>query len=305
MDSPIAPPTKNSGLAIWSLVLGILGLVFLIFCIGPLFAIPAVICGHIAYSRIKRSGGALAGDGLALAGLITGYITIALGIVVIPFLAAIAIPNFVKARDTAQKNQCINNLRIIDGAKQQWALEHGKSAEDTPTAADLDPYIPGGFAHLHCPREGEYTIGQVNEAPTCSIPSHVLPYHQSSVPSNPRLSNPRVIQRPLGPRISRFRNTNSIEFSYPSNDQTVNLHFREAFQKAQCTVNLRQIESAKRIWAMQKQKQTGDVPTADDITPYLPGHQLPVCPGGGTYEIGAIGETPTCSIAEHQLPKSP
>src|SRR6266550_1409266 len=103
---PPVPSVKNSSLAIWSLVLGILGLLFLLFCIGPLFAIPAVICGHIAHGRIKRSAGALEGQGMALAGLITGYVTIGLAVFFIPFMAAIAIPNFVKARDTAQKNTC-------------------------------------------------------------------------------------------------------------------------------------------------------------------------------------------------------
>jgi competence protein ComGC len=177
MDTPpsSAPEAKNSGLAIWSLVLGILGLVLLLFCVGPLFAIPAVICGHIAYGRIKRSGGALSGQGLALAGLITGYVTIGLAIIVIPMMAAIAIPNFVKARDTAQKNQCINNLRIIDGAKQQWALENNKTADAIPTAQDLDKYIPKGFNSLHCAKDGTYTINKVGEAPTCSVPEHHLP----------------------------------------------------------------------------------------------------------------------------------
>jgi competence protein ComGC len=172
---PPVPSVKNSGLAIWSLVLGILGLVSLLVCIGPLFAIPAVICGHVAHGRIKRSGGALAGDGMAIAGLIIGYISIALAVVIIPMLAAIAIPNFVKARDVAQKNTCINNLRIIDGAKQQWALENNKTNNETPTAQDLDKYLPSGFASLHCPKGGTYSINKVDEPPTCSIPTHQLP----------------------------------------------------------------------------------------------------------------------------------
>lgn len=176
MDAPTTtPPIKNSGLAICSLVLGILGLLSLLLCLGPIFALPAVICGHIASGRIKRSNGMLAGQGMALAGLITGYITIALAVVMIPMMAAIAIPNFVKARDTAQKNQCINNLRVIDGAKNQWALENNKTAEDTPTAQDLDKYIPKGFNSLHCAKGGTYTIGKAGEPPTCSIPEHKLP----------------------------------------------------------------------------------------------------------------------------------
>jgi hypothetical protein len=166
-----APQPKNSGLAISSLVLGIIGLVLLLICIGPLFAIPAVICGHMAYSRINRSGGALAGQGMALAGLITGYLSIGLSVLLIPMMLAIAIPNFVKARDTAQANTCINHLRQIDGAKQQWALEKGKQATDVPTWDDLKPYL-GTIPH--CPAGGTYTIGIVSNAPTCSIPGHAL-----------------------------------------------------------------------------------------------------------------------------------
>ena len=158
---------KNCGLAIWSLVLGILGLT----CFWLLTAIPAVICGHLAYSRIRRSAGALSGEGLALGGLITGYIGIALSIFLIPLMAAIAIPNFVKARATAQMNACISNLRQIDGAKQMWALEHKKVEADKPTDQDLAPYLK---MQLTCPAGGVYTLNAIGEKPTCSIPSHQL-----------------------------------------------------------------------------------------------------------------------------------
>ena len=175
------PPTpdgvtqpKNSALAIWSLVLGIIGLLFLLVCISPLFAIPGVICGHLAYSHIKRSGGVLTGEGLALAGLITGYISIAISIFLIPMMLAIAIPNFVRARETAQTNACINNLRMIDAAKQQWALENGKGPGDVPTMQDLEPYLKNGVFPT-CPAGGTYTIGAVSNAPTCSVPGHQLP----------------------------------------------------------------------------------------------------------------------------------
>ncbi len=56
-------------------------------------------------------------------------------------LAAIAIPNFVKARATAQQNACINNLRQLDAVKQQWALEKNKTATDVPTQEDLMPFL--------------------------------------------------------------------------------------------------------------------------------------------------------------------
>jgi hypothetical protein len=162
------------GWAIGSLVLGILGLVPLLVCIGPVFAIPGVICGHMAYSRIERSRGTLAGQGMALAGLITGYVSIGLSFFLLPMMLAIAIPNFVKARETSQMNACINNLRQIDIAKNEWALENGKKPGDVPTAQDLKPYFKNGVFPA-CPVGGTYTIGAVGNAPTCSIPGHELP----------------------------------------------------------------------------------------------------------------------------------
>jgi hypothetical protein len=79
----------------------------------------------------------------------------------------------VKARSTAQGNGCINNLRQIDGAKEQWALENKKKTGDTVTEADVAQYIRNGFPV--CPQGGHYTIGSVGENPRCSIPGHSLP----------------------------------------------------------------------------------------------------------------------------------
>jgi competence protein ComGC len=168
-----ANPMKTSRLAVTSLVLGILSLVLLLVCVGSLFAIPAVICGHMAHSRIKCSAGALSGSGMAVSGLITGYVSIALSVFLIPMMMAIAIPNFVKARDTAQKNVCINQLRQIAAAKEQWALEQKKERGDTPTQVDLKTYLPKGLPT--CLKGGTYTIGPVQENPTCTIPDHELP----------------------------------------------------------------------------------------------------------------------------------
>jgi len=175
------PQPKTSTLAIWSLVLGLLGFLLLLVCIGPLIAIPGVICGHMAYSRIARSSGALAGQGLALAGLITSYVTIGLSLFWVPMMMAIAIPNFVKARGTAQANVCINNLRQIDAAANEFALEHGKTnGEAINFPADLTPYINNHGKILTCPAGGVYSIKRVGETPTCSLgtnatPAHVLP----------------------------------------------------------------------------------------------------------------------------------
>jgi hypothetical protein len=88
-------------------------------------------------------------------------------------MAAIAVPNFIKAREVSQQNACINNLRQIDAAKQQWALEKGKQATDVPTWDDLKPYL-GRIPH--CPAGGTYTINAVGDPPQCSVPGHELPH---------------------------------------------------------------------------------------------------------------------------------
>src|SRR5713101_4166434 len=72
-------------------------------------------------------------------------------VAIIGLLAAIAIPNFVKARTTAQKNACINNLRQIDGAIQQWALETKQAATALVGLADVTPYLKNSVI---CPAAG-------------------------------------------------------------------------------------------------------------------------------------------------------
>ncbi|HEY4416704.1 MAG TPA: prepilin-type N-terminal cleavage/methylation domain-containing protein [Verrucomicrobiae bacterium] len=94
-------------------------------------------------------------------------------VAIIGLLAAIAIPNFVKARQTAQANACINNLRVIDGAKQQWALEKGQASSVTPGSSDLVPYLGrSGSVMPLCPLSQSagtptYIINAVSVAPTC------------------------------------------------------------------------------------------------------------------------------------------
>jgi prepilin-type N-terminal cleavage/methylation domain-containing protein len=88
-------------------------------------------------------------------------------VAIIGLLAAIAIPNFVRARTTAQKNSCVANLRQIDGAKQQWALENKKASTDTPADSDVTGFLKGGNMPA-CPAGGSYTVNAVSADPTCS-----------------------------------------------------------------------------------------------------------------------------------------
>jgi len=77
-------PTTD-GFAIASLVLSILS-IFL----GPLGCVPGIICGHIARARIRRNPN-LGGDGLALAGLIVGYLFLALIVVMVVFFCLLRV----------------------------------------------------------------------------------------------------------------------------------------------------------------------------------------------------------------------
>ena len=106
-------------------------------------------------------------------------------VAIIGLLAAIAIPNFMRARTTSQTNACINNLRLIDSSKQQWALEQRKNNTDTPAGTDLQPYLGRGSAGElpYCPMDPSQTFAtsyspqNVGTKPTCSISStnHILP----------------------------------------------------------------------------------------------------------------------------------
>ena len=90
-------------------------------------------------------------------------------VAIIGLLAAIAIPNFVKARATSQANACINNLRQIDGAAQQFALENRKSTGDAISyPGDLTPYIKLNSAGSIpiCPAGGSYADATVGAVPT-------------------------------------------------------------------------------------------------------------------------------------------
>lgn len=101
-------------------------------------------------------------------------------VAIIGLLAAIAIPNFVKARATSQANACINNLRQIDDAANEFALEQKKTTGATITyPSDLTPYIKLNVNSFipPCPAGGTYADGIVGTNPTCSLGSSVTPAH--------------------------------------------------------------------------------------------------------------------------------
>ncbi|MCB1277378.1 DUF4190 domain-containing protein [Prosthecobacter sp.] len=117
---PVAAPmasAPSSGLAIASMVCGILGF----FTIG-LTSLPAIIMGHIARSQIKKSGGKLGGGGVALAGVITGYLGFCF--IFLAILAALAVPAFNQVARQSDQMKAMNNARQIVIAMKQYAAEH-------------------------------------------------------------------------------------------------------------------------------------------------------------------------------------
>jgi len=101
-------------------------------------------------------------------------------VAVIGLLAAIAIPNFVQARTTSQADACINNLRQIDAAANQFALEqHKTTGASINYPDDLMPYIKlnASGSIPNCPAGGTYEDSAVGVNPTCSLGSSVTPDH--------------------------------------------------------------------------------------------------------------------------------
>lgn len=86
----------------------------------------------------------------------------------------IALPNFVRAKTNACQSACVNNLRQIDGAKEQWALENKKPDGYVLTKEDekaIDLFIPGGQVPK-CPSgdpAARYIYNPIGQAPECTF----------------------------------------------------------------------------------------------------------------------------------------
>ena len=131
-----ASPEKTSGMAIASLIFGILFLFF------PL-SLLAVIFGHVSLSQIKKSAGRLGGRGLAITGLVLGYLGIAM-IPLILIIAAIAIPNLLRARMAANEASAVGAIREIDSAQATYQMTYEKVgyAPDLQSLGGVAPCAP-------------------------------------------------------------------------------------------------------------------------------------------------------------------
>jgi competence protein ComGC len=95
-------------------------------------------------------------------------------VAIIGLLAAIAIPNLIRAKDNAQRTSCAANLKSIDGVKATWALEARRNNADVPTDSDL--FGPTAYIRdkPQCPAGGTYSLNQVDAKATCSVASHTF-----------------------------------------------------------------------------------------------------------------------------------
>lgn len=115
-DSVSIPDSRKSGMAIRSMVLGILSLT----CLGFLAGIPAIILGHIAYGRTQKRPDKYSGLGMAIAGFVMGYISLVYSLV----LAAMLLPALSSAKEKAQIISSENNLKQIGLSFLLWAGDH-------------------------------------------------------------------------------------------------------------------------------------------------------------------------------------
>ena len=160
-----AGATETSGAATASLVLGIAATL----CGGPLLGIPAIICGHAARSAIKRSKGTIGGTGMAMAGLIMGYLSLVwlmLGILL--FAVGYVTERQVVSTelDAVQSHSCVNSMRMIDSAKEQGAVMEALSDGDEVAEAQISEFLPSGMPI--CPQGGVYSLNPVGADPHCS-----------------------------------------------------------------------------------------------------------------------------------------
>ena len=86
-------------------------------------------------------------------------------VAIIGILAIISMPAFLRAHRDVQTKKCVNNLRMVSGAKDQWALESGIGTTDPVADGDIAPYIRGGVPP--CPLGGVYVLGFIGDNPLC------------------------------------------------------------------------------------------------------------------------------------------
>ncbi len=125
---PAQAPAQTSGLAIGSMVCGILG-----FFTAGLSGIAAVVLGHLGLSRIKKSNGALTGGGFAVTGLVTGYMSAL--ILPIAVIAGLVTPLILRSQEKAASAQMTSNMRQMGVMFMDFEVAYGIFPADASAAA--------------------------------------------------------------------------------------------------------------------------------------------------------------------------
>ena len=106
-------------------------------------------------------------------GCLLAVLAVAFVVAVIGFLAAIAVPSFVRAHERSQRNACFKNIRGIDSAKENAVYRNRYKEGDTVSEQEISKYIRPAFSNLVCPKGGVYTINPIGQPAECSV--HGLP----------------------------------------------------------------------------------------------------------------------------------
>jgi hypothetical protein len=190
-------------------------------------------------------------------------------------LAAIAIPNFIRARTTTQKNICINNMRQFDAAKEQYSLKSRlKTGDRIDPVSSLNQYLTNLTVTSKCPSGGTYqNIDKIGSATCCSVHGSVEEATSRRRPKSESKNQPAKTDR-----IARRS---------------------ERLQKMLCHNNIRQFKAAKAQYALESGLNTGDkINPVSTLNQYL--SDLTVsskCPSDGTYtNLDVVGSPVSCSI---------
>jgi RNA polymerase sigma factor (sigma-70 family) len=199
--------------------------------------------------------------------------------------AILAVPVVVQQKANSalrQKNEAMQQqLAQIASLQEQLA----RLAQDAGKAPDVTPFQQEAQKHELARLRNEVSMlrGQTNELAKARREIQALQQRTEAVAT-------RDSQSASSAAIS-----SDISGTMTNENLRVNL----------CIGNLQQIDNAKQQWALENKKQVTDTPTMKDLIPYIgggPGLYMPVCPDGGDYTIGSVGEKATCSNPKHVLP---
>jgi prepilin-type N-terminal cleavage/methylation domain-containing protein len=101
-------------------------------------------------------------------------------VMIITILLEIAVPNYIRSRENTRRNSCINTLKQIDGAKEEWAMDNRAPQGAAVRMIDIaSAYIKGPATGPTCPGGGTYTVNPVGINPACSLSAapgfHTIP----------------------------------------------------------------------------------------------------------------------------------